>query len=69
MLDFNYFSSRISDYTPDISSSLWVIKLLRPQKKYSFVWKNKPENAGLRMMDEMPALEEVPERAIVSDDA
>ena len=46
-----------------------LLKLLRSQKKYGLVWEDKPENAELRMVDEMPVLEEVAERAIVSDDA
>ena len=46
-----------------------LLKLLRSQKKYGLVWEDKPENAELRMVDEMPVLEEVTERAIVSDDA
>ena len=46
-----------------------LLKLLRSQKKYGLVWEDKPENAELKMVDEMPVLEEVPERAIVSDDA
>lgn len=45
-----------------------LLKLLRSQKKYGLVWEDKPENAELKMVDEMPVLEEVPERAIVSDD-
>ena len=45
-----------------------LLKLLRSQKKYGLVWEDKPEDAELRMKDEMPVLEEVPERAIVSDD-
>lgn len=44
-----------------------LLKLLRSQKKYGLVWEDKPEDAELRMVDEMPVLEEVPERAIVSD--
>lgn len=45
-----------------------LLKLLRSQKKYGLVWEDKPEDAELRMVDEMPVLEEVPERAIVCDD-
>nr|WP_297028731.1 site-specific DNA-methyltransferase [Prevotella sp.] len=44
-----------------------LLKLLRSQKKYGLVWEDKPEDAELRMVDEMPVLEEVPERAIVCD--
>ena len=46
-----------------------LLKLLRSQKKYGLVWEDKPEDAELRMVDEIPVLEEVPERAIISDDA
>ena len=45
-----------------------LLKLLRSQKKYGLVWEDKPEDAELKMMDEMPVLEEVTERAIISDD-
>lgn len=44
-----------------------LLKLLRSQKKCGLVWEDKPEDAELRMVDEMPVLEEVPERAIVCD--
>lgn len=46
-----------------------LIKLLRSQKKYSLVWEDKPEDAEQRMVNEQPVLVEVPERAIISDDA
>ena len=46
-----------------------LLKLLRSQKKYGLVWEDKPEDAELRMADKMPVLEEVAERAIISDDA
>ena len=46
-----------------------LLKLLRSQKKYGLVWEDKPEDAELRMVNEQPVLVEVPERAIVSDDA
>ena len=45
-----------------------LLKLLRSQKKYGLVWEDKPEDAELRMADKMPVLEEVTERAIISDD-
>ncbi len=45
-----------------------LLKLLRSQKKYGLVWENKPEDAEQRMLNEQPVLEEVPERAIISDD-
>lgn len=46
-----------------------LIKLLRSQKKYGLVWEDKPEDVEQRMLDEQPVLVEVPERAIISDDA
>ena len=46
-----------------------LIKLLRSQKKYGLVWEDKPEDAEQRMVNEQPVLVEVPERAIISDDA
>ena len=45
-----------------------LLKLLRSQKKYGLVWEDKPEDAERRMLHEQPILEEVPERAIISDD-
>ncbi len=44
-----------------------LLKLLRSQKKYGLVWEDKPEDAERRMLTELPVLEEVPERAIISD--
>ena len=38
-------------------------------KKYGLVWEDKPEDAEQRMVNEQPVLVEVPERAILSDDA
>ena len=46
-----------------------LIKLLRSQKKYGLVWEDKPEDVEQRMVNEQPVLVEVPERAILSDDA
>lgn len=46
-----------------------LIKLLRSQKKYGLVWEDKPEDAEQRMVNEQPVLVEMPERAILSDDA
>ena len=46
-----------------------LIKLLRSQKKYGLVWEDKPEDAEQRMVNEQPVLVEVPERAIINDDA
>ena len=46
-----------------------LLQLLRSQKKYGLVWEDKPEDAEQRMVNEQPVLVEVPERAILSDDA
>lgn len=44
-----------------------LLKLLRSQKKYGLVWEDKPEDAEQRMLTELPVLEEIPDRAIISD--
>ena len=44
-----------------------LVELLRSQKKYGLVWEDKPEEIETRLMDELPVLTEVPERAIVSE--
>lgn len=46
-----------------------LLKLLRSQKKYGLVWEDKPEEIETRLEDELPVLEEVADRAIISDDA
>ncbi len=46
-----------------------LLELLRKKKKYGLVWEDKPEDTEERMRDEQPILLEVPERAIISDDA
>ena len=46
-----------------------LLQLLRSQKKYGLVWEDKPEDIEQRMLDNLPVLVEVPERAILSDDA
>lgn len=64
------FAKKINELeglTNDEKSEL--IKLLRSQKKYGLVWEDKPEDAEQRMVSEQPVLVEVPERAILSDDA
>lgn len=43
-----------------------LVELLRSQKKYGLVWEDKPEEIETRLVDELPVLTEVPERAIVS---
>jgi adenine-specific DNA-methyltransferase len=59
--------NELEGLTNDEKSEL--IKLLRSQKKYGLVWEDKPEDAEHRMVSEQPVLVEVPERAILSDDA
>lgn len=44
-----------------------LVELLRSQKKYGLVWEDKPEETETRLVDELPVLTEVTERAIVSD--
>lgn len=44
-----------------------LVELLRSQKKYGLVWEDKPEEIETRLVDELPVLTEVQERAIVSD--
>ena len=46
-----------------------LLKLLRSQKEYGLVWEDKPEEIEVRLQDELPVLEEVADRAIISDDA
>ena len=59
--------NELEGLTNDEKSEL--IKLLRSQKKYGLVWEDKPEDAEQRMVNEQPVLVEVPERAILSDEA
>lgn len=59
--------NELEGLTNDEKSEL--IKLLRSQKKYGLVWEDKPEDAEQRMVNEQPVLVEVPDRAILSDDA
>ena len=59
--------NELEGLTNDEKSEL--IKLLRSQKKYGLVWEDKPEDVEQRMVNEQPVLVEVPERAIISDDA
>lgn len=59
--------NELEGLTNDEKSEL--IKLLRSQKKYGLVWEDKPEDAEQRMVNEQPVLVEVPEHAILSDDA
>lgn len=45
-----------------------LLQLLRAQKKYGLVWEDKPEETETRLEDELPVLEEVTSRALISDD-
>jgi len=45
-----------------------LIELLRTRKKYGLVWEDKPEDVEEKLRDELPVLNEVKERAIISDD-
>lgn len=69
-MDKNKLKQKIEELeglTNDEKSEL--IKLLRSQKKYGLVWEDKPEDVEQRMLNEQPVLVEVPERAIISNDA
>ena len=44
-----------------------LLELLSAQKKYGLVWEDKPEEAEMKMLDHLPVLKEVPDRAIISD--
>ena len=44
-----------------------LLELLHSQKKYGLVWEDKPEEAEQKMLDHLPVLKEVPDRAIISD--
>ena len=44
-----------------------LIGLLREHKRYGLVWEDKPEDVEERLREELPVLEEVKERAIISD--
>ena len=59
--------NEIEGLTNEVKSEL--LKLLRSQKKYGLVWEDKPEEIEARLQDELPVLEEVADRAIISDDA
>lgn len=45
-----------------------LLALLREQKKYGLVWEDKPEDVETELLDKLPVLTEVKERAIISDD-
>ncbi|MBE6374732.1 MAG: site-specific DNA-methyltransferase [Lentisphaerae bacterium] len=45
-----------------------LLALLHGQKKYGLVWEDKPEDVETQMVNELPVLTEVKERAIVSED-
>lgn len=42
-----------------------LLELLSAQKKYGLVWEDKPEDVEQKMLDHLPVLKEVPERAII----
>lgn len=44
-----------------------LIGLLRQHKKYGLVWEDKPEDVEERLREELPILNEVKERALISD--
>ena len=44
-----------------------LLELLSAQKKYGLVWEDKPEEAEQKMLDHLPVLKEVIDRAIISD--
>ncbi len=46
-----------------------LLELLQERKKYGIVWENKPEDVETQLINELPVLTEVKERAIISDDA
>ena len=46
-----------------------LLRLIRTKKKYGLVWEDKPEDVERKLADQLPVLEEVKERAIVSGDA
>ena len=46
-----------------------LIGLLRSHKKYGLVWEEKAEDVEERLREQLPILNEVKERAILSDDA
>lgn len=46
-----------------------LLRLIRTKKKYGLVWEDKPEDVERKLVDHLPVLEEVKERAIISDDA
>ena len=46
-----------------------LLELLHERKKYGIVWENKPEDVETQLINELPVLTEVKERAIISDDA
>ena len=45
-----------------------LLALLNHQKKYGLVWEEKPEEVEKRLHTQLPVLEEVKERALLSDD-
>ena len=46
-----------------------LLELLHERKKYGIIWEDKPEDVETQLINELPVLTEVKERAIISDDA
>lgn len=44
-----------------------LLELLNAKKKYGLVWEDKPEEVEQKMLDHLPVLKEVPDRAIITD--
>ncbi|MCD8297496.1 MAG: site-specific DNA-methyltransferase [Prevotella sp.] len=68
MINKNELAKKINDLkglTNDEKSAL--VELLRTQKKYGLVWEDKIENVEKRLLENLPVLTEVKERAIISD--
>lgn len=50
----------------DVKSEL--LKFIRSHKKFGLVWEDKPEEVEQRLVDELPVLTEVKDKAIICDD-
>ncbi len=68
MINKNELAKKINELkglTNDEKSAL--VELLRTQKKYGLVWEDKTEKVEQRLLEELPVLTEVKERAIISE--
>ncbi len=68
MINKNELAKKINELqglTNDEKSIL--VELLRTQKKYGLVWEDKTENVEKRLLEDLPVLTEVKERAIISE--